>query len=260
MGIFSGLTKTIRLRYHQREIRESLRFYRDRTGWDAGQRQSYAESGSFRSQLDRLFTLGNAAETGELERIAGSVVAICLSNKYYRPADYLSDIIDDLERHTFLSGEPDGELPFPELDENGRRAKLARVMESWLAPIKVASIENLVEAFAHRVGRSLSYKALGRFEREAARLYALLGESETQFVEERLVEFLENWKVKDNLRQRFAEPAEALKDMSRCLEGKVIPEGTSALRVRSAAQPLRLSTLVPEDRQQLLEASLRRLG
>ncbi len=91
--------------YHRREIQHSLRHYRDRTGQDAELRQAYADAGAFRSQLDRLFNLGNAVETAELETIANSSVNLCLTNKYYRPSDFLSDVLEALESHTFLSHE-----------------------------------------------------------------------------------------------------------------------------------------------------------
>ena len=218
-------------------------------------RQSYADAGSFRSQLDRLFNLGNAAETAELEAIANSSVNLCLTNKYYRPSDFLSDVIEALGSHTFLSYEPDGEPPLSELVDHDRQAKLKRVMDSWLVPLKVASIEALLGGYSRILGRTLPYKALGRFERQAARLFALLGESETRFVEERWTEFLHQWKQDPALRSRFADPADAVRVVAECLDGTTSLEESSHLRVRRPDQPLRLSTLVPEDRQHLLRAA-----
>ena len=254
LNIVQKLTAKTRRWYHKREIQRSLRHYRDGTGQDAEMRQPYADAGSFRSQLDRLFNLGNAAETAELEAIANSSVNLCLTNKYYRPSDFLSDVIEALETRTFLSHEPGGEPPLSVLDDHERQPKLKRVMDSWLVPLKVASIETLLGSFTRILGRTLPYKALGRFERQTARLFALLGESETRFVEEHLTEFLHQWKLDPALRSRFAEPADAVRVVAECLDGTTGLEESSHLRVRRPDQPLRLSTLVPEDRQHLLRA------
>ena len=256
MKVFQKLReKTLRW-YHQREIQQSLRHYLDRTGQDAAVRQAYADAGSFSSQLNRLFSLGRAAETAELETIANSSVNLCLTNKFYRPSDFLADVVDALETHTFLSYEPNGEPPLSELEDHERQTKLTRVMDSWLVPLKVASIETLLGSFSRILGRSVPYRALGRFERQAARLFALVGEGETGFVEEHLTEFLEQWKQDPDLRARVSEPADAVRGVVECLDGRTDLEESSHLRVRRADQPLRLSTLVPEDRQHLLRAAL----
>ena len=254
MKIVQKFAAKARRWYHKREIQRSLRHYRDRTGQDAEVRQPYADAGSFGSQLDRLFRLGRAAETAELEAIANSSVNLCLTNKFYRPSDFLSDVIGALERRTFLSYEPDGEPPLSELDDHERAAKLKQVMESWVVPLKVASIETLLGSFSAILGRSLPYKAFGEFERHTAQVFALLGQSETRFVEERVIEFLHQWKQDPALRARFVEPAAGVRFVVECLDGDTRLEESSHLRVRRADQPLRLSTLVPEDRQHLLRA------
>jgi hypothetical protein len=260
MGVFGNLTTAARRWYHHREIESSLSHYRERTGLDAEKRQMYSESGSFRSQLDRLFSLGNATETGELREIASNVVTVCLSNKYYRPADFLSDLVNALESRTFLSGEADGEPPLQELEEHHRKLKLEAIAHAWLAPIKVASIENLVATHAGALRGLLPYAALGRFERQAAKIYALIEQSEALFVEENLSEFLHRWKDDNGLRGRFKEPAEGLADVYQCLVGEIVPKGTDTLRLRRADQPCRLSTVVPENRQHLLRVVLKRLA
>jgi hypothetical protein len=260
LGFVQGLTTAKRLWYHKREIRRSLRHYTERTGKDADVRQPFADSGSFRSQLDRLFELGSAAETAELEAVAARSVTLCITNKFYRPADFLSDIIDALEGQTLLSYEPDGEPPLPELDAHERQAKLKQVMDSWLVPLKVASIESLLESFSRILGRSLPYKALGSFERQTAQLFSFLEESELDFAEEHLTEFLRGWNERPGVRERFVEPADGPRDIVQCLAGATRPEGTSSLRVRRSDQPLRLSTLVPEDRQHFLAAAFARLS
>ena len=136
-----------------------------------------------------MFRLGRAAETADLQAIANSSVNLCLTNRFYRPSDFLSDVIGALENRTFLSYEPDGEPPLSELDDHQRPAKLKQVMESWIVPLKVASIETLLGSVSAILGRALLYKAFGEFERHTAKVFALLGESETRFVEERVIEF-----------------------------------------------------------------------
>lgn len=244
---------------HKREIEAAVVHYAQRTGQDARQRHAFSESGSFQSQLQRLFTLGSAEETGELKTIASTAVNLCISNKYYRPADFLSDIIDDLERRTYLSMEAEGEAPLEELDSHARKLKIEHVMRSWLVPLKVASVETLLLHLARDKHRSLPYAALGRFERMAARLFSLIGESDVRFVEQHLSAFIDSWKSTAHLQKRFGEPADGLRDVLRCLEGEVRPDGTDSLRLRSAGKPFRLSTIVPEDRQHLISAALERI-
>jgi hypothetical protein len=260
VSLLKNLTTATRRWYHNREIESSLAHYKERTGLDAEKRQVYSESGSFRSQLDRLFSLGNAAETSELRDIASYVVTICLSNKYYRPADYLSDVNDALENRTYLSGEADGEPPLAELEEHLRKLKIERVMRAFLVPLKVASIENLVSTHAEHLRGALPYAALGRFERQAAKLYSLIEESETRLVEEELTRFVSRWKESSTLKDRYREPADALMELTRYLEGKSSLGEGAGLRVRRPGQPLRMSTLVPEDRQYLLGKALAELA
>lgn len=249
----------LRLWYHRREIETSLEHYRERTGDDAGRTQRYADTGSFRVQLDRLFALGTAAETAELRQIAESAVVLTLTNKFYRAADFLSDIVGALEERTFLTGEPHGEPPLRELELHERKLKLKWTQEAFLVPVKVASLENVLQAHARLIGRRLPYRALARFERACARVYALIDPSEARFVEQRMIVFLEAWKGQAPLHARFPEPVEGILELARCLGGDIRPQGSSALRVRRAGQPFRLSTLVPEDRQHLLRAAFENL-
>jgi hypothetical protein len=260
MGFLNRVTTATRRWYHNREIESSLAHYKERTGLDAEKRQVYSESGSFRSQLDRLFSLGNATETGELRDIASYVVTICLSNKFYRPADYLSDLSDALENRTYLSGEAEGEPPLAELEEHLRKLKIEQVMKAFLVPLKVASIENLVSTHAEHLRRALPYAALGRFERQVVKLYSLIEESETRLAEEELTRFVSQWKDSPPLRERYKEPADGLKEVNMYLEGMTSLGDAGGLRVRRAGQPLRMSTVVPEDRQYLLKAALAKLA
>jgi hypothetical protein len=244
---------------HKREIEAAVEHFAQRTGQDARKKHAFSESGSFQSQLQRLFTLGSAEETGELKTIASTAVNLCISNKYYRPADFLSDIIDDLERRTFLSMEAEGEAPLEELDSRGRKLKIEHVMKGWLVPLKVASVESLLIQLARDKGRSLPYVALGRFERQTARVFSLIGESDVRFVEQHFSAFLQSWTTEARLKQRFPEPADGAKDVYQCLTGEIHPEGTDSLRLRGPGKPFRLSTLVPEDRQHLVSAALERI-
>jgi hypothetical protein len=188
------------------------------------------------------------------------VVTICLSNKFYRPADYLSDFINALENRTFLGTDPNGEPPLQELDDHLRKLKLEQVMKAFLVPLKVASIESLVVVHANKLRRSLPYAALGRFERQAAKLYSLIEEAETRLVEQEVTHFVQRWSESPELQKHFKEPAEGLAEVVGCLEGGLPLDGTEGLRVRRAGQPLRISTVVPEDRQHLLTAALKKLS
>jgi len=260
VSIFEDVRGRLRRWYHTREIEASLRHYGERTGRDAESRVAFAETGSFRSQVDRLFLLGSSGETDALRAIASSVVSVCLANKYYRPADFLSDIVDALESWTFLSGEPGGEPGLEGLDEHARRAKLKTVMEAWLVPIKVAALESLLAGYVKIVGKTLPYASLGRFERQAARVFALLEQSEVSFAEKGLRDFVGEWCASEELKARFQEPGDGIREVVECLEGFVRPEGTSELQVRTVHQPFRLSTVVPYQRQHLLDATLARLA
>ena len=152
----------MRRKIHQRELEAAIRRYELHHDQNAHTKQSFADTGTFRSQLDRLFTVGNAAETAELTRTAEAVIASTLTNRYYRPADYLSDILDDLERHTYLTGELEGEAPIASLAERYQRElKLKAVLEAWLVPFKVVVIESSLVTHSRIVGRLLPYTALG---------------------------------------------------------------------------------------------------
>lgn len=190
----------LRLWWHKREIEAALRYHDRCTGKDARKRKACSESGSFQSQIYRLFRLGTAEETGELQTIASTAVNACLSNTYYRPADFLSDFIDALESRTVLSMEPDGEAPLQELEPRGRKLKIERVMRSWLVPVKVAAVESVLAEVIRGRDRSPAHPGLGRLERQAARLFALVDESEVRLVEERVLEFIETWRTDEGLR------------------------------------------------------------
>jgi len=261
MSFFEKIGAALRRKIHQREIEQSLAHYERLSGHAAEAKQSFADTGTFRSQVDRLFALGNAAETAELKRIAEASVQNTLTNRYYRAADYLSDMNDDLGRHTYLTGELAGEPPLTSLGEGFRRElKLKAIMEAWLVPLKVGSVESSVTAYGKIIGRLLPYTALQRFERNAARLFALADPSERKLVEEHFCDFLETWRHDGALRERFAEPADALAEALADLCGDTIPDGISYLRTRRRGAPLRLATVVPEDRQHYLRASFARWG
>ena len=259
LGVVGKIGAAVRRKIHQREIEESLARYERVSGENAEAKQSYADTGTFRSQVDRLFALGNAAETAELKRIAESAVQSTVTNRYYRAADYLSDILDDLERHTYLTGEPAGQPPLASLTERfERELKLKAVAEAWLVPLKVGSVENTVTAYSKIVGRLLPYTALQRFERHVARLFALTAQSERKFVEEQVHRLLNTWRHRENTRARFPEPADALAEALICLCGDSIPDGVDYVRARRPDAPIRLATVVPEDRQHYLRASFAR--
>jgi hypothetical protein len=156
MSLISKLTAALRKKLHEREIVESLLHFERHTGSSPERDQTFSDAGSFRSQVKRLFAIGNLSETSELKRPAEGVVAVTLTNRYYRSPDYLSDIADDLERHTFLTEEPLGEPPLTKLGEGyARELKLKAVREAWLVPLKVASMEHALITFERNVGREL---------------------------------------------------------------------------------------------------------
>lgn len=263
MSVFRNLGRKIsgaaRRKIHEREIEQSLAHFERVSGHAAGTQQSYADTGTFRSQVDRLFALGNAAETAELKRIAESSIQATVMTRYYRASDYLSDILDDLERHTYLTGEPAGEPPLDSLPEGFQRElKLKAISEAWLVPLKVGSIETAITAHSKIIGRLLPYTALQRFERNTARLFALTATSERKLVEEHIRAFLETWRHHEIVRARFAEPADAIIETIVSLCGESTPEGVAYLRARRPDAPLRLATVVPEDRQHYLRASFAR--
>ncbi len=259
MSLFGKIGAAVRRRIHQRDIERSLAHFERVSGLAAGAKQSYSDTGTFRSQVDRLFALGNAAETAELKRIAESSVLSTVMSRYYRAADYLSDILDDLERDTYLTGEPSGEAPLPAMAEGfERELKLKAIMNAWLVPLKVGSVETTVAAHSKIIGRLLPYAALQRFERNVARLFALTAASERKLVEEHVLALLETWHDHNVMRARFAEPADAMVEAVVCLCGDSVPEGVSHLRTRRPDAPLRLATAVPEDRQHYLRASFGR--
>lgn len=259
MGIFDKLGVWVRRKIHQREIEDGVRSYERQHQQKADAKEAFADVGTFRTHLERLYTLGNASETGELRRIAESVVTSTLTNRYYRAGDYLSDILDDLERHTYLTGEPHGEPPLTALAEAfERELKLKAVAEAWLVPLKVGAIETAVATHGDIVGRILPYPALQRFERNVARLFALTEQSECKLVLEQVSQLLEHWRDQEALQARFAEPADAVARVLAFLSGESRPDEVSYLRTRRSDAPMRLSTVVPEDRQHYLRASLDR--
>ena len=259
MSLFRKIGATIRRRVHARDIDKSLERYRNLLAHTPDTRQSYADAGTFRSQVDRLFALGNTteAETEALQHIAQSVVSSTVTNRFYRAADYLSDILDDLERDTYLTGESAGEPPLsPDREPFERELKLKAIREAWLVPLKVGSIEACVSAYGTNVGRLLPYAALQRFERLVARLFALVGRSERTLVEERMKAFVVHWREQESFRARFHEPATAVALLLAYLCGARTPNAVENIRRRRSDQPLRLSTAVAEDRQHYLLASL----
>jgi len=242
--------------FNRREIEETLRLYHERTGADADRRSAFADAGSFRSQVERLFEICLPTDPGDIREIAPRAVSLCFANRYYKPADCLADVVDALETWTFLSHEPDGEPGIDSLEGPARVAKLRVVVDSWLVPAKVAAIEGLLERYGEVIGRSLPYSALARFERQAARLLALLEQPELLFVGERLRALVERWPDDKELKERFREPADALRQAVDCLEGLTPPSDPSGLRVRVTGQPLRLSTVLPEQRTELIQIAL----
>jgi len=259
MSFLDNINAAVRRKIHQREIDESLRHFEHHTGHEAETKQTFADMGTFRSQVDRLFSLGNAAETAEAKKIAESTIGSTLTNRYYRAADYLSDVLDELERHSYLTGEPLGEPPLPSLSERfERELKLKAVTEAWLVPLKVGAIESSVTRHAKIIGRLLPYAALQRYERAVARLFALADESEQTLIRDHLESLLERWRHAEPVRTRFPEPADAVNDAIACLNGESTPDGISYVRARRADAAVRLSTVVPEDRQHYLNASLAR--
>ena len=257
MSFFKRIGDAVRRKFHEREIRDSLSYYERASGHRADRKQSFADTGTFRYQVDRLFAIGNAAETAQLKQLAKSAVSNTITNRYYRPADYLSDIYDDLDATTFFTGESSGEAPLSSLTEQvHRELKLKAVMEAWLVPLKVGSIEHVVAEHARLIGRRLPYTALQRFERAAAKLFANVAESERKLTQEYVLSLLTAWSDEDAVRARFTEPADAMIDAYRFLVGESRPDGVHHLRTRRADQPLRLSTVVPEDRQHYLRVTL----
>jgi hypothetical protein len=125
--------------------------------------------------------------------------------------------------------------------------------------LKVASIENLVGAHAAVFRRRLPFLALGRFERQTAKLYSRIEQSEIRLVEEEVSAFLRRWVDTPALQECYEEPAEGLAAVVRSLDGELPLHETEGIRVRRSDQPVRLSTVVPEDRQHLLRASFKKL-
>lgn len=256
--LFEYLTRPFRRWIYLREISALGREYRARTGRNPGRKSPNSDAGSFHSQLVRLFTIGNGAETGELKRLGASSITNCLSNRYYLPADLLSDLLDALEGWTFFGGEPDGEAPITDLGQAARRLKLEIVRKAFLVPLKVGSIESVMGAYAETVGRSLPYRALGRFERQVARIFAFLDESEIAWMEGELRDLLTRWKDDETLRRHFPQPDLAAERLADAYDGRRLPEDLPpSLRVRRGGQPVRLSTLELSCRQDLLKAAFR---
>ncbi|MCU0241788.1 MAG: hypothetical protein MUF51_05140 [Vicinamibacteria bacterium] len=246
--------------YHAREIQESLRLYEARTGQKADARAAYAESGTFGAQVDRLFEIGSMAETQALTDIAQICVSACVTNTYYLPADCLSDVVDALSDWTCASTRAEGEPPLSEeLEPHERAFKLKVVTESWIMPIKIAALEETLADYARRVGRTLPRAALGRFERQAARVFALTAQSETVVVAQLIQGFVKDWIAGGPVRHAHREPADGLRQILAYLEGDArVPEGDTFI-VRGPRQPLRLATLMPDQRGRYLELSFRAL-
>lgn len=233
--------------------------YEGSVGADADAVQRNADAGTFRSQVERLFGLASRTETAAFEAIARSVVSTCLTNRYYRPADYLSDVVDALERRTFLGPGEAGEPPLRGLDPERRRDKIDRVCGAWLVADKVAALESVVATHARVVGTALPYAALARFEREAAQLFSLLELAEVKGMERELATFLEAWRDQAGPKRRFPEPARGLQAVRHALEGRLEKGEGEGLRSRMG-WPLRLCNAVAEDRQHVIALALARLG
>lgn len=250
MGLFRSIHLRLRKHIHRREISRAVKNYARRTGKHSERVERFSDSGTFRQQLDRLFELGNATETEVLLEIAESVVGASVSNRFYKPADYLSDILADLERHTFLGFDDMGETPLASCEDQVRRdTKLRHTTEAWLSLIKVAAIEAVIAQYAEHHGRGAPYQDLQEFERTVARVFSILDTSEVFYVQQILTKAL----TSENFR---GAPVAMLLTLMSALTGEHIPEGCGALRTRRYGQGFRLSTLVPEDRQYLLRAAL----
>lgn len=259
MSLFKSIGAAVRRRIHERDIREILSHYERSVGERTDIKQSFADAGTFRSNVERLFALGNAAETAELKRLGEAAVSNTITNRFYRAADYLSDVLDELERTTYFTGEPDGEAPLATLEEQFQRElKMQAVYGAWLVPLKVGSIETAIAAHSNVIGRRLPYQAIQNFERAVARLFALAEQSERKLVQDHIGRFLTEWCDSEAIRDRFTEPADAIADALSCLTGELTPDGLAFVRTRRHDQPLRLTTLVPEDRQHYLRAALKR--
>ncbi|TDI34136.1 MAG: hypothetical protein E2P02_31200 [Acidobacteria bacterium] len=74
MSFLKAIGGAVRRKIHQRELEAAVRRYEQHHDQSARTKQSFADTGTFRSQLDRLFTVGNAAETAELTRTAEAVI------------------------------------------------------------------------------------------------------------------------------------------------------------------------------------------
>jgi DNA-directed RNA polymerase subunit RPC12/RpoP len=237
----------------------AIEHYQEWTSFDADKKVLHSDAGTFRSQVKRLFGLAYAKELPAFEQIARDVVSTCLTNRYYGPADYLSDVVDALESTTHYTPSAKGTPSLRDVEQADRRDKVAEVCRAWLDARKVASIETVVATHARLFGRDLPYAALGRFERVAARLLAMVEDAEVTAVEQRLAEFLVAWKDQKNVRARFAEPSAGVASALACLEGELQGDEGTGLRSRGR-YPLRLNNAVPEDRQFLIEAAILRLG
>ena len=256
MNFFEKIGAVMRRRSHDQDIKDSLARYERFLGHKPDVKQAFSDAGTFRSQVDRLFALGNATETGALKRIADTVVSSTLTNRYYRASDYLSDVLDDLERVTFLTGEVSGEPELTEeLEPHERELKLKAITDAWLVPLKVASIEVSISTYSTVIGRNLPYASLQDFERAVARIFASTESSERTLVEGRVRHLISAWSDDEGVRSRFRTPAHALVEVLAFFNGETVPEGLHGLRTRRADQPMRLATAVPEDRQHYLRAS-----
>jgi hypothetical protein len=87
-----------------------------------------------------------------------------------------------------------------------------------------------------------------------ARLFSLIGKSEIRFVEGHLDRFFESWSHLEAAQRRS--PASVIAEAVEGLQGRLLLDGITELRTRRADQPLRLSTVVHAERQDLLIACL----
>ena len=259
MSLFKKFNEALFRRNCDRDIQASLEHYRRYSGNKPDVKQAFSDAGTFRSQVDRLFAIGNDSEVEEMKGLADATVTTTLTNRYYRTADYLSDVIDDLERTTYLTGESLGE---PALDDDlerwEREQKIKAVTEAWIAPLKVGSIEASLAAYSDAIGRSRPYGEFREFERAVARLFSVIDEMERTLLEGQVRTLVASWVDSPELQSRFPAPASAIVSSLACLNGETMPNGVDGLRCRRRDQPMRLSTLVSEDREHYLVASLAR--
>ena len=231
--------------------------YEDSTGKSPTETPVHSDSGAFASQLDRLFGLPGDAAT--LRKLAQRAINIALTNEFYCIEDYLSDIIDDLERRTYYSLEADGEPPLRGLHESENAAKLRLISRAWLVPEKIVAIETSLREAALAWRDLVSEEELGRFERTLARVFAQLSATESRFLIGELRQFITRWASDPGQRERTPHPSRAAGRVLAALLGEEHSSGTFQLRPRVAGLPLRLSTVHPADRPPFLGMAVGRL-